>query len=224
MFKNKITSVLLLVCLTFSSIIFTTSQVSGQPNGLKFSHLTSANGLSQSSVRCILKDRYGFLWFGTRDGLNRYDGYKFKIYRNDRKDKGSLPSNHVLSIYEDKAGQLWIGTITGGLSRYDRDSDSFVTYTHSSKDTNTLSNPAVLSLREDSYGNFWVGTYRNLNLLDRKTGKVKRMNLSAVLNNSSIFEVFEDSKKNLWIGSGDGLYKYNFKLLPSIFSPLTCKT
>ena len=195
----------------FSLLTLSPKILSAQPIGIKFSHLTSTHGLSQSSVRCILKDRYGFLWFGTRDGLNRYDGYKFKIYRNDHKDPRSLPSNHILKLFEDKAGNLWVGTITGGLSRYDRDSDSFVTYTYNIKDHGTLSNPAVTSLLEDSDGNFWVGTYRNLNLFDRKTGKVQRMNISPTISNASIFAVYEDSQRNLWVGTSDGLYLYDPK-------------
>jgi signal transduction histidine kinase/ligand-binding sensor domain-containing protein/CheY-like chemotaxis protein len=220
MFERNIRNSLISISLVISIFILLPNIVTAQPNGIKFSHLTSANGLSQSSVRCILKDRFGFLWFGTRDGLNRYDGYTFKIYRKDPQKAGSLPSNHILTIYEDKKGDLWIGTITGGLSRYNRDTDSFVTYTFDSKDTNTLSNPAVLSLQEDSFGNFWVGTYRNLNLFDRKTGKNKRMNISAVINEASIFEVYEDRKKNLWVGTGNGLFRYNQrtgKITPFLF-------
>ncbi|HUH33350.1 MAG TPA: two-component regulator propeller domain-containing protein, partial [Daejeonella sp.] len=184
--SQRISTVFFLLFILLS-IVSTT--VSAQPNDIKFTHLTAANGLSQSSVRCILKDRFGFLWFGTRDGLNRYDGYKFKIYRRDPKNPGSLPSNHILNLYEDKAGVLWVGTITGGLSRYDRDSDSFVTYTHKSKDPASLSNPAVLSMLEDSKGNFWAGTYSNLNLFNRKTGNAIRMNLSSQIGNASIFDI-----------------------------------
>src|SRR6185503_17367592 len=91
------------------------------------------------------------------------------------------------------------------------ESDSFVTYTHDAKNPETLSNPAVLSLMEDSYGNLWVGTYRNLNLFNRKTGKVTRMDLSSVISDASIFDIYEDSKKNLWIGTGNGLYSYNHR-------------
>ena len=202
-------SITILFVFALLSLISTTG--SAQPNDIKFTHLTASNGLSQSSVRCILKDRFGFLWFGTRDGLNRYDGYKFKIYRRDPKDSRSLPSNHILNLYEDKAGVLWVGTITGGLSRYDRDSDSFITYTHKSKDPSSLSNPAVLSLLEDSKGNFWVGTYSNLNLFNRKTGNAIRMNLSSQIGTASIFDIHEDRKKQLWIGTGAGLYRYNYK-------------
>ncbi|NEU07388.1 response regulator [Flavihumibacter sp. R14] len=209
--KGTTPAYFILPWLIVSFIYFLPASAQGQPAGIKFSHLTTAEGLSQSSVRCILKDRYGFLWFGTRDGLNRYDGYNFKIYRNDVKNPRSLPSNHILSLYEDKAGNLWLGTITGGLSRYDRESDSFVTYTHDGKNPETLSNPAVLSLMEDSYGNLWVGTYRNINLFNRKTGKVTRMDISSVISDASIFDIYEDSKKNLWIGTGNGLYSYNHR-------------
>ena len=209
--KGKALLSLFAIVLTASFVYLKPGSAYGQPIGIKFSHLTTAEGLSQSSVRCILKDRYGFLWFGTRDGLNRYDGYNFKIYRNDVNKSASLPSNHILTLYEDRSGNLWVGTITGGISRYNRESDSFVTYTHDSSNSSTLSNPAVLSMLEDSYGNFWVGTYRNLNLFNRKTGKATRLNLSPVISNASIFDLYEDSNKQIWIGTGDGLYSYNPK-------------
>lgn len=208
---NRSLPIHIVITLVIVFLCFNFSVVSAQPNGIKFSHLTTADGLSQSSVRCILKDRFGFIWFGTRDGLNRYDGYTFKVYRKDQKDPSSLPSNHILSLYEDKGGSLWVGTITGGISRYDRNTDSFTSYTHHSKNNASLSNPAVLTSLEDNDGNFWIGTYRNLNLLDRKTGRVKRMNLSPVISNASIFELYEDKKKNLWIATGQGLFKYHHK-------------
>ena len=225
--KGIVLIYIFLIWLTTGLAILTPIRANAQPTGIKFSHLTTAEGLSQTSVRCILKDRYGFLWFGTRDGLNRYDGYNFKVYRNDVNKTGSLPSNHILTLYEDKSGNLWVGTITGGISRYDRKTDSFVTYTHSSKNASTLSNPAVLSLLEDSYGNFWVGTYRNLNLFDRKTGKATRMNLSAVVSNASIFDIYEDRNKTLWIATGDGLYSYDHKtqkLKPWLHDPKNPKS
>ncbi|MBC7743546.1 MAG: response regulator [Flavobacterium sp.] len=213
---NKSGRFLVVFSYWFVLLIFFTKFALAQPNGIKFSHLNTSNGLSQSSVRCIVKDRYGFLWFGTKDGLNRYDGYEFKIYRNDNQNSKSLPSNHILKLYEDKQGDLWVGTITGGLSRYDRKSDSFETYNVGADDVNSLSNTAVLSILEDSKGNFWVGTYRNLNLFNRKTKKFRRMNISDTINKASIFCIYEDRKKNLWLGTGAGLFQYDLKTNTSI--------
>ena len=211
--RNKFTDILFI---GLACSLFLISSVSAQPKSIKFIKLGAENGLSQSSVRSIIKDRYGFLWFGTRDGLNRYDGYNFKIYRNDSKDPKSLPSNHILTIYQDKMGELWVGTITGGLSHYNRSSDTFTTYISDARDKNSLSNPAVLSIMEDSKGNFWVGTYRNLNLFDRKTKKFRQMNISETISNSSIFSMHEDRKNQFWIGTGSGLYQYDLKTNKSL--------
>lgn len=93
---------------------------------MRFSHLKKEQGLSHSTVRSILKDRQGLMWFATQDGLSKYDGKKFTVYRNNPQDPRSLRSNDVSLVYEDKAGRLWIGTFGGALSLYDRQSDSFV--------------------------------------------------------------------------------------------------
>src|SRR5882757_9839465 len=92
----------------------------------KFSQLTTLDGLSQSTVNCILKDKFGFLWFGTQDGLNKYDGYTFTVYRNNPKDPRSIPDNQIKCIFEDRQSNLWIGTLGGGLCIYDRIRDAFI--------------------------------------------------------------------------------------------------
>src|SRR6185295_12434337 len=81
---------------------------------MKFASLSTEQGLSQNTVLCALQDRQGFMWFGTQDGLNRFDGYGFTIYRHDNADPGSLRDNYILSLCEDRAGVLWVGTNKGG--------------------------------------------------------------------------------------------------------------
>jgi ligand-binding sensor domain-containing protein len=97
---------------------------------LHFSHLSLADGLSQSDVRAIVQDRQGFMWFGTwRGGLNRYDGYAFKVYKHDAKDERSLGNDGIRKLYVDRDGVLWVGT-NAGVDRYDRETDSFIRYDH----------------------------------------------------------------------------------------------
>ena len=91
----------------------------GVAGNMRFERLTSEQGLSQMSVNAVLQDKQGFMWFGTQDGLNRYDGYQFKIYRNSRDDLSSLASNWVNALHEDNDGNLWVGT-NMGLHKYDR--------------------------------------------------------------------------------------------------------
>lgn len=189
-----------------------TIQLSAQSKPIaRFSHLTTAEGLSQSTVTCILKDKYGFMWFGTMDGLNKYDGYQFKIYRNKPSNKKSLPNNQIKSLYEDPHGELWIGTMGGGLARYDRDNDSFehVIKPKRGKDRIDISVNAIL---EDSKGNFWVGTYSDLYLMDKKTHHLTRYQFKDAkgrTNTAIITSIFEDDRRNLWVGTENGLLLFN---------------
>jgi hypothetical protein len=89
------------------------------PQAARFERLSTEDGLSHSSVTCILQDHRGFMWFGTGDGLNKYDGYTFTVYRRDPEDPGSLRDDAIASIYEDRTGVLWVGTQGGWLERYD---------------------------------------------------------------------------------------------------------
>ncbi|MEO5977154.1 MAG: two-component regulator propeller domain-containing protein, partial [Chryseolinea sp.] len=92
-----------------------------QRQDLQFEQLSTEDGLSQSNVICILQDSRGFMWFGTRNGLDKYDGYKFTVYKNDPNDSLSLSHNSVTDIVEDADGNLWIATNGGGLNKFDRD-------------------------------------------------------------------------------------------------------
>ncbi|PSR56270.1 histidine kinase [Adhaeribacter arboris] len=188
---------------------FCTLVVFAQAPDLKFTHLTNAQGLSQSTVMCILKDKFGFMWFGTMDGLNKYDGYNFTVYQHDPTKPGSIPASDIMALYEDKAGNLWVGTNGGTLSRYDRASDTFVHYQANPKDKQAISDKAVTAIFEDRKGNFWLGTIAGLNLFDRKTGKATRFMAgprnSNHLSNSSINAITEDTAGNLWIGTNNGL-------------------
>ena len=97
----------------------------GQINEIKFDHLSVEDGLSQGNALFTIQDSKGFIWIGTEDGLNLYDGYQFNIYRNDPRDSTSISSNFVRAIAEDKDGNLWIGT-SSGLNFYNRDKDNFI--------------------------------------------------------------------------------------------------
>ena len=108
-----------------TAIIATSVNLSAQNNDIKFEHLSLEQGLSQSAVICLLQDSRGFMWFGTEDGLSKYDGYDFVVYRHDPQDPQSLSDNFVESIYEDQSQVLWIGTRGGGLNQFDREKETF---------------------------------------------------------------------------------------------------
>jgi ligand-binding sensor domain-containing protein/serine phosphatase RsbU (regulator of sigma subunit) len=118
---------------------------------VRFSHLNTKNGLSSDWVLSLVMDKRGYLWVGTHDGLNRYDGYQTKVYRRNRKQAHSLGSNRILNLHEDRRGQLWIGTDGAGLYRYDAQYDHFIGYPE-------IGNVAVRGMGEDRDGNLWIST------------------------------------------------------------------
>lgn len=167
--------------------------------GATFSNLSMENGLSQNSVVSIAQDQKHFLWFGTRRGLNRYDGFQFRNYTNNPKDSKSIPHNVIDCLLADSFGQLWIGTING-LSRYDNKNDNFIKV--------KILNDTINCIYEDPQRNLWVGTYNGLGLLERKSGKFKIFRFNKLDKNqriNNIYSLFRDHEQNLWVGTGFGL-------------------
>ena len=130
---------------------------------LAFNALTINDGLSQGMVVCILQDRYGFMWFATLDGLNRYDGYKFTVYRHDPQDKTSITKSFVKSLFEDSQGRLWIGTVSGGLDLFDRETETFTHIDQIRGNGTDSSEGTVNNIAEDIHGNIWVHVSDRLN-------------------------------------------------------------
>ncbi len=183
---------------------------------IKFYSLSIKQGLSQSTVNCILQDKKGFMWFGTQDGLNLYDGYNFKVFANDPLDSNSISDNFVHTIYEDKKGDIWIGTELG-LNKFNRATQSFVQYKNIPGTSSTLSDNSVWAICEDSNGTLWIGTDEGgLNSFDRKkkTFTHFKNNDTPVysFSSNSIRTIFEDKSGIIWIGTQDeGINKYNPK-------------
>ncbi len=201
----NITVLTIILTLYFPFLNFAQSQ------NIRFEHLTSEKGLSHSYVRCILQDNQGFMWFGTFDGLNKYNGYNFRVYRHNYKDPGSITANIIYSLYEDSRGNLWIGTAEG-LCLYDRDRDVFINY--NKKNGYNLGSSDIRAIFEDSQGNLWIGTYEDgLFLFDFKNDELIRYwhneddpdSLGSIVR-----DIFEDSRGNLWIATdGHGLNVFN---------------
>jgi ligand-binding sensor domain-containing protein len=126
-------------------------------NNLQFESLSIEQGLSHSSVYSIIQDKYGYMWFGTQNGLNKYDGTKFIIFRYDSSDLGTLSNNTIRSIYEDSNGVLWVGT-DNGLNKYNRETNSFTHYFYDPDNLSSISDNTIRSIYEDSDGVLWIGT------------------------------------------------------------------
>lgn len=203
----------------FCSILFlltTNLLYSNELSNLRFQHLTIKDGLSHSKVNVVFQDRLGYMWFGTNDGVNKYDGYEITIYQNNPYDPASLSHNLIRDIVEDRWGNLWIATDAGGLNRYNRENDNFDHFFHEPADSTSISSDFLWSIAEDQNGVLWIGTRDGLNVLDPQKHTFqcihdKPRNESHPEPNY-IRSITFDSNGKLWIGTfGSGLYIFDPK-------------
>jgi len=176
----------------------------------RFEKISRDQGLSQSFVYGIAQDRDGFLWIGTQEGLNRYDGFGFRVFFHDRADPTSISDETIRTMCITRDGVLWIGTDAGGLSRYDPDTESFTSYRHDPADDQTLSDDRVRVVYEDSEGQLWVGTDgAGLDRFDRAAGTFRNYAHDAdddtSLAGASVWSVLEDRAGRLWVATDNGL-------------------
>ncbi len=185
------------------------------PETTRFEHLTSEQGLSNNRVLSILKDHNGFMWFGTFDGLNRYDGYEFRIFKHEPEDANSPSANVIQVLYQDRDGTLWFGTVGGGLNRFDLKSEQFTRFRHDPDDPTSLGSDTVFAIHQDRAGNLWVGTGDGgLNRYDPETGGFVRYQNDpdnpASLSHDTVRAIAEDEDGFLWIGTdGGGLNRFD---------------
>ncbi len=177
---------------------------------IKFEHISLQDGLSQSSVKCILQDSKGFIWFGTFDGLNKYDGYKIQIFRNSN-DSNSIAGNSINAIFEDKQKDMWFGISQTGLSKYNQISETFELYSNNERDSSSISDNTVLSICEDNKNSLWVGTKNGLNKFNKETKKSIRFDIKDGLYNNFIYKVIADSNERIWLGTRSGLNYYDIE-------------
>jgi|GEM_PF-1113340 len=201
----------MIAALVFCSIFGTLHpELYARENRMKFEHVTVEEGLSQSTVNCIFQDSRGLMWFGTEDGLNKYNGYNFTIYRNISDNQSSLSNNWIYTVIEDRQNNLWIGT-RAGLNRFDRRTETFIRYS----DEQGFSGIQARALCEDFKGNIWIGTQEGgLNRYNSQTDRfeVYKHNpddLNSIASNS-IRSLYSDRSGNLWIGTADvGVDRYD---------------
>lgn len=182
---------------------------------IRFEHLTIRDGLSQSTVFCVCRDSRGFIWIGTEDGLNRYDGFNFEVFRHDPEDPGSIGDSFINTIYEDSKGRLWIGARSKGLNLYDRRHNRFIHYRPDPKNPSSISIASVFSILEDSRGIFWVGgNDGGLNRFDPESGVFShyraRPGQAGYLQDDAVAVIYEFPRGTLWLGAWDGrLHRFN---------------
>jgi signal transduction histidine kinase/ligand-binding sensor domain-containing protein len=163
------------------------------PLNLRFERIGIEDGLSHSAVWHILQDSEGYMWFGTQDGLNRYDGHSFTVYRHDPNDPQSLRDDNIASIYEDRSGVLWIGTPQGWLEEYDREQDRFTPYDIGSW---------ITSVYRDRSGVLWIGAREGLYRFDREAEQATLITSER----GWVEVVYEDRAGQLWFGTEDGWF------------------
>ncbi|MES2775690.1 MAG: two-component regulator propeller domain-containing protein [Bacteroidota bacterium] len=195
--------------LLFFSFLFQ-QKIDAQESLLNFTNYSSKDGLSSGTVYDIIKDSFGFLWLATEDGLNRFDGSNFKVYRHNPSNPVGLRVNHITALFEDKKGRLWIGTNGGGLSYYDRNKDSIFNYLPDG--INQIA-AAVNSLDGDREGNIFVSCYGGLFKIDGSSYALvingKDSKLTKALSGVIILSLMEDSRHRKWVGTNVGLYLYD---------------
>lgn len=186
-------------------------QYSGFSQSILFGSLTTENGLSNNRVFCMVQDNLGFLWFGTDDGLNRFDGYEIKVYRNDPDNPYSISDNSIRSLFVDKSGHIWIGTKGGELNRYDPVSDRFYKWEINSMG---IKENSITCIYEDHSGVIWFGTYKDglyrfvieENKFENWTNEAEN---SSSLSINYVTSILEDINSNLFISTFHGLNRFN---------------
>ncbi len=208
---RQILTQIFFVCffLTFSQNGLTQNKI------IRFSHYTTENGLSQNMIDCMMRDHKGFMWFGTWNGLNRFDGYNFTVYKQSSNNSHTISNNFVRSICQDSFQNIWVAT-RHGLNLYYYKKDRFVNYFHDESNVNSISSNDVTVVFYDSYGFLWVGTAENgLNRIKLGTESsiisvehIYSTNKVGSLSDNRITCIYEDSKRNLWVGTQNGLNQF----------------
>ena len=197
---------LLLVC---SSFVF--AAVDKRP--FAFKEISLDEGLSQCIVECILQDSRGYMWFGTEDGANRYDGYNFMVLRHDPGNINSVSYNEITSMCEDREGNIWIATFFGGLNQYNPDTDTVTRFRAESSNPKSLSHDNVKVVFVDRSGRLWVGTDGGLNRLDPETEEFYIFKhadtVPASISHDQVRCLFEDQTGGFWVGTDGGLNLMN---------------
>lgn len=207
----------------FRCLLLVLSQAMGsmalsQNQHIRFEHLGTTQGLSQGNVISIFQDSRGFMWFGTKDGLNKYDGYSFTVYKYDAANDNSPSHNTIQAIAEDGDGDLWIATWGGGLDMFDRKKERFAHHKANNKDSFAIGTNYINSLLFGSDGHLWVGTEgKGLQMYDKKSDKFFTFAHAEPdpksLSDDAVKNIAEDGHHNLWLGTaGGGLNLFDRKL------------
>ena len=208
MAKSK--NVLFIICfmqLLFINIYYAQNEFTSETISIK-------DGLSSNSIRDIIQDRYGYMWIASNEGVNIYDGYNIKIFKNNPEDSTSLPSNNIMKVLEDRDGTIWI-TTAQGLAKYNRNRDNFTTYKW--REEVVLNANWMVHIYEDSKDNLWVMTSEGVILFNRDKETFERFDVMQTDNSVAYFAnnggtIIESSNGDLYcMAESFGLLKFDYK-------------
>lgn len=178
---------------------------------VRFERISVEDGLPHATVLSALQDQDGFMWFATADGLARFDGIHFTVFRKQA-GQNSLSNNNTFSLIQTRDGLIWIGTDPGGLNVYDPQTGQFSLFLHDPDDPQSIADNSIWSLLEDREGNVWAGTRNGLSRLDRETGKFTNYHMDSenprALAGAVIYRLYQDSQGTIWVGTRGGLQRY----------------
>lgn len=195
--------------------VFNPLAVFSQAPNIKFKQISTEQGLSNYWVEAILQDHQGFMWIGTRNGLNRYDGQQIKTYHNNLHDSTSISGNFINYIYEDRQHNLWIAT-QNGLNLLNRNTDGFIRYKYDKANDKSISNNNITCIYQDKNSNIWVCTRGGgVDLLNWKTQCFEQFRHISTdknsISNDSVNYVYQDRNNRIWLGTESGLNLFNEK-------------
>jgi signal transduction histidine kinase/ligand-binding sensor domain-containing protein/DNA-binding response OmpR family regulator len=200
------------IAFCFVLIILFVTPIKAQLQQYTSKNITTNEGLADNNIHCILQDSYGFMWFGSEEGLHRYDGYSFEIFRHESNNSNSLTANIVRALYEDEYGRLWIGTDGGGISVFDLESEVFIPIHEDEQFQLTSDEVFCFAASKGNY--LWVGTKNGLNKL--KLSEINEKPIEEithyyhdVADSSSliyphVYSLLEDKNGSLWVGTTEG--------------------
>ena len=200
----------LIFFLFFIGTILNAQGLDDKNHALKFQHFTSSIGLSQRSVMAILQDKKGYVWFGTRDGLNKFDGNKFVVYRHNSGDKKSLSNNYIQTLYQDSKARLWIGT-QDGLNLFNPEQDNFISIKYSDSKNSILSN-IIWDIIQPNENTLWLATSNGISQVDistMKISKLKKTSSNSIFSNRDTRNFLKTKDGNLWICNTQDIVVYN---------------
>jgi len=175
---------------------------------IRFTRIGLEEGLAQSSVPAVIQDRQGYMWMATQDGLHRFDGYSFRIFRNDPADPSSISNSSISALFEDRDGMLWVGTSGGGANLFDPAEGRFTRFIKGEA-LDTLSGDEVASFMQDRAGAVWVATLSGINRIERPSGKVTRFAVAEPAAETErdgwALHALEGADGRLWVGTDRGL-------------------